>query len=56
MGNLLSYLAAVFFAVWLIGFMILHLGALIHLFLVMAFVSALIRFIQWRRFIRRVRM
>ena len=50
MPNLLWTLAVIFLVLWLLGFA-LHftLGGLIHLLLVLAIISVLVRIIQGRR-------
>jgi hypothetical protein len=53
MLNLLSAIAVIFVVMWLLGFA-LHftLGGLIHLLLVLAIISVLVRIIMGRRVVR----
>ncbi len=46
MGNILYYIAVLMVIFWVIGFFIYSLGALIHLFLLFAFIAVLMKFIQ----------
>jgi hypothetical protein len=46
--NFLYYLALILILLWLIGFLALDLGALIHILLVFALISVLLRLIRGR--------
>jgi hypothetical protein len=46
MGNLLYFLAVLLVVLWAIGFFVYSAGAFIHLLLVIAFISVLIKIIQ----------
>ncbi|MFI5148846.1 MAG: lmo0937 family membrane protein [Bacteroidia bacterium] len=46
MGNLLYYIAVLLVISWLIGFIGFGAGMLIHMLLIIAFIVALLRFIQ----------
>lgn len=46
MGNLLYYLAVILIIGWLIGFVGYSLGGLIHVLLVIAVISIILRLIQ----------
>jgi hypothetical protein len=46
-----TYIIAIFFIVlWVIGFFIYSIGAIIHLFLLLALITILFRIIQTRNF------
>jgi hypothetical protein len=49
MGNLLYVVAVVLVIAWLIGFLGLHAGSLIHVLLVIALVAVLLRVISGRK-------
>jgi hypothetical protein len=46
MGNLLYLIAVILVIFWLLGFFVWHAGALIHLLLVVAVISILLRIIR----------
>lgn len=46
MGNILYYVAVLLVILWAIGFFVYSLGAIIHLLLLIAFISVLLRFIR----------
>ncbi|MBN1183632.1 MAG: lmo0937 family membrane protein [Bacteroidales bacterium] len=46
MGNLLYTIAVILIIVWLIGFIGLHAGGIIHILLVIAIVAVIIRLIS----------
>ncbi|SDC94268.1 lmo0937 family membrane protein [Williamwhitmania taraxaci] len=49
MTNLLYVLAIVILIIWALGFFVFHLGAIIHLLLVLAIISVLIRVIRGKK-------
>ncbi len=49
MGNLLYIIAVILIIGWLIGFVGFHAGGLIHILLVIAIISVLLRVISGRR-------
>lgn len=49
MGNLLYMIAVVLVIVWAIGFLGYSMGGLIHILLVIAIISVILRVIQGRR-------
>ncbi|MFY7888001.1 MAG: lmo0937 family membrane protein [Spirosomataceae bacterium] len=49
MGNLLYMIAVVLVIVWAIGFLGYSMGGLIHILLVIALISVILRVIQGRR-------
>jgi len=49
MGNLLYIIAVILVIGWLVGFVGFHAGGLIHVLLVIAVISVLIRVISGRR-------
>lgn len=49
MGNLLYVIAVILIIGWLIGFVGFHVGSLIHILLVLAVISILIRIISGRK-------
>ncbi len=49
MGNLLYVIAVILVIGWLVGFVGFHAGGLIHILLVIAIISVLIRVISGRR-------
>ena len=46
MGNLLYYLAVILVIIWAIGFLGYHAGGIIHILLVIAVISILLRIIR----------
>lgn len=46
MKNLLYYIALILVIIWAIGFLGFHVGALIHILLVIALISVLLRVIR----------
>ncbi|MBP7511263.1 MAG: lmo0937 family membrane protein [Bacteroidia bacterium] len=46
MGNLLYTVAIILIILWLIGYFGFHLGALVHILLVIALISIILRLIQ----------
>lgn len=46
MGNLLYIIAVILVIAWAIGFLGFHAGGIIHLLLVIAIISILLRFIR----------
>jgi hypothetical protein len=46
MGNLLYIIAVIFIVFWAIGFFAFSLGAFIHVLLILAVISILVRVIQ----------
>lgn len=46
MGNILYTIAVILIVVWAIGFLGFHAGGLIHILLVIAVISVLLRLIQ----------
>ena len=46
MGNLLYAIAVIFIIIWAIGYLGYHTGGLIHILLVIAIISVLLRVIQ----------
>jgi hypothetical protein len=49
MGNLLYVIAVILIIGWAIGFFAYNLGAIIHILLVIAIISILVRVIQGRK-------
>lgn len=49
MGNLLYIIAVILIIGWLIGFVGFHAGGLIHILLVIAIISVLLRLISGKR-------
>jgi len=49
MGNLLYLVAVILIIGWLIGFVGYNLGGIIHILLVLAIISVILRVIQGRR-------
>jgi len=49
MGNLLYIVAVVLIVIWAIGFIGYHTGGIIHILLVIALISVILRVIQGRR-------
>jgi hypothetical protein len=49
MGNLLYIIAVILIIFWTIGFFVYSAGAIIHILLVLAFISILLRVIQGSR-------
>ncbi|MES2681407.1 MAG: lmo0937 family membrane protein [Bacteroidota bacterium] len=49
MGNLLYIIAVILIIGWLVGFVGFHAGGLIHILLVIAIISVLLRLISGRR-------
>ncbi len=49
MGNLLYAIAVILVILWAIGFLGYHAGGIIHLLLVIAIISVLLRLIQGKR-------
>ncbi len=49
MGNLLYTIAVVLVILWAIGFLGYHAGGLIHILLVIALISVILRIIQGRK-------
>lgn len=49
MGNLLYFIAVVLVIGWAIGFIGYHAGGIIHILLVMALISVILRVIQGRK-------
>jgi hypothetical protein len=49
MGNLLYIIAVILVIAWAIGFLGFHSGGIIHILLVIAIISVLIRVIQGRK-------
>jgi hypothetical protein len=49
MGNILYVIAVILIIAWAIGFVGYHAGGLIHLLLVIAVISILLRIIQGKR-------
>jgi len=49
MGNLLYIIAVILVIAWLIGFLGMHAGSLIHVLLVVAIVVVLLRVIEGRK-------
>jgi Family of unknown function (DUF5670) len=49
MGNLLYLLAVVLIILWAIGYLGYHAGGIIHILLVIALISVILRIIQGRR-------
>lgn len=46
MGNLLYLVAVILIIFWLLGFFVWHIGAIIHLLLVIAVIAILLRVIR----------
>lgn len=51
MGNIFYIIAIILILAWAIGLVGFHAGGLIHILLVFAFISILIRVIQGKRYI-----
>jgi len=49
MGNLLYLIAVLLIIGWVIGFFAFHVGAIIHILLVIAIIAVILRIIQGRR-------
>ncbi len=49
MGNLLYIIAVILIIAWLVGFVGYHSGGIIHILLVIAIISIILRVIQGRR-------
>ena len=49
MGNLLYIVAVVLVIIWAIGFLGYHTGGIIHVLLVIALISVILRLIQGKR-------
>jgi uncharacterized membrane protein YtjA (UPF0391 family) len=49
MGNLLYIIAVILIIAWAIGFLGYHAGGIIHILLVIALISVLIRIIQGKK-------
>ena len=49
MGNLLYIVAVILVIVWAIGFLGYHAGGIIHILLVIALISVILRVIQGRK-------
>lgn len=49
MGNLLYLIAVILIIAWAIGFVGYNLGGLIHILLVIAFISIILRIIQGKK-------
>ena len=49
MGNLLYTIAVILIIVWAIGFLGFHAGGIIHILLVIALISVILRVIQGRK-------
>jgi hypothetical protein len=49
MGNLLYVVAVVLIIIWAIGFIGYHAGGIIHILLVIALISVILRVIQGRK-------
>lgn len=49
MGNLLYIVAVILIIGWLVGFVDYNLGGIIHILLVLAIISIILRLIQGRR-------
>jgi len=49
MGNLLYIVAVILVIIWAIGFLGYHTGGLIHVLLVIALISVILRLIQGKR-------
>ncbi|MBK6291761.1 MAG: lmo0937 family membrane protein [Candidatus Kapabacteria bacterium] len=49
MSNLLYYVAVILIIVWAIGYAGFHLGGLVHILLVIALISVILRVISGRR-------
>jgi hypothetical protein len=52
MGNLLYIVAIVLLILWALGFFVYSLGAVIHILLVLAIISILVRIIQTGKIIK----
>jgi Family of unknown function (DUF5670) len=51
MGNLLYAIAVILIIAWVIGFVGLHVGGIIHILLVIAVIAIILRIIQGRKII-----
>ncbi len=51
MGNLLYMIAVILIILWAIGFIGFHAGGLIHILLVIALISVILRIIQGKKVI-----
>jgi hypothetical protein len=49
MGNLLYIIAVVLIIGWIVGFFAFHVGGIIHILLVIALISIILRVIQGRK-------
>jgi len=49
MGNLLYAIAVILIILWAIGFIGFHAGGIIHILLVIALISVILRIIQGRK-------
>ncbi len=49
MGNILYAIAVVFLIIWGVGFLGYHAGGIIHILLVIAIISVILRVIQGRK-------
>jgi hypothetical protein len=49
MGNILYVIAVILIIGWLLGFFAFHVGGIIHVLLVLAFIAIIVRVIQGRR-------
>ncbi|MBK9454504.1 MAG: lmo0937 family membrane protein [Chitinophagales bacterium] len=52
MGNLLYIVAIVLLILWALGFFVYSLGAVIHILLILAIISILVRIIQTGKIIK----
>mgnify|MGYP001411170895 FL=1 len=52
MGNLLYIVAVVLLIAWALGFFVYSLGAVIHILLILAIISILVRIIQTGKIIK----
>jgi len=50
MGDLLYRIAIILVIVWLVGFLALDIGYVIHILLVIAFIAVILRLIQGKKF------
>jgi hypothetical protein len=51
MGNLLYAIAVILVILWVIGYLGLHAGGIIHILLVIAIIAVIFRVIQGRRIV-----
>jgi len=49
MGNILYTIAVILLIIWAIGFLGFHLGGVIHILLVIAFIAVILRVIQGKK-------